>query len=240
MTALLEVRSVTQQFGGVTALARVDLTVNRGTITGLIGPNGAGKTTLFNVICGVRPPTSGSVRFDGVEINSAGVHERSAMGISRTFQRLELFWTLSVYENVLVAAELAALPNASEVARHNLELLGIDHLADMTAGELSTGSARLLEVARALATSPKLLLLDEPASGLDERESEQLGHLLRQLRDRGITVLVVEHDMTLVMGVCDEVYVLDLGVNIASGKPDAVRAHPDVIRAYLGAQVGES
>jgi branched-chain amino acid transport system ATP-binding protein len=162
------------------------------------------------------------------------------MGISRTFQRLELFWTLTVYENVLVAAELASHPNPAEIARQNLELLGIDHLADATAGELSTGSARLLEVARALATSPKLLLLDEPASGLDERESEQLGKLLKQLRDRGITVLVVEHDMTLVMGVCDEVYVLDLGVNIASGKPDHVRTHPDVIRAYLGAQVGES
>jgi branched-chain amino acid transport system ATP-binding protein len=142
MSALLEVHAVTQQFGGVTALAQVNLTVNRGTITGLIGPNGAGKTTLFNVICGVRPPTSGSVRFDGIEVNNAGVHERSAMGISRTFQRLELFWTLTVYENVLVAAELASHPNPAEIARRNLELLGIDHLADVVARRTGIGARR--------------------------------------------------------------------------------------------------
>jgi len=233
MNALLEVHAVTQQFGGVTALARVNLTVNRGTITGLIGPNGAGKTTLFNVICGVRPPTSGSVRFDGIEVNNTGVHERSAMGISRTFQRLELFWTLTVYENVLVAAELASHPNPAEIARQNLELLGIDHLADATAGELSTGSARLLEVARALATSPKLLLLDEPVAGMTDGETERTAELLLELAGQH-SIMVVEHDMAFIRQIADVVTVLCDGAVLAQGSFDDVQANERVIEVYLG------
>ena len=235
MSAMLEITGVSVRFGGVTAVDHAHLEAEAGRITGLIGPNGAGKTTLFNVITGVQPASSGTVVLDGRDITNLPTWRRARMGLARTFQRLELFWTLPVIENVLVAAEQAGEADPLATATAMLERVGIAHLAGEPAGQLPTGSARLVEVARALACSPRVLLLDEPASGLDERETEELGSLLRGLADDGLAVLLVEHDMSLVMGVCDHVSVLDLGRVIASGSPAEVRAHPLVIEAYLGA-----
>lgn len=233
--ALLEIREVMVRFGGVMAVGGVDLDVQAGEITGLIGPNGAGKTTLFNVISGMQDPTAGMVSVNGVDISHESPHRRAKRGLARTFQRLELFASLTVRDNVRVAAELASLTNIDSTVNRLLEKVGVSHLADKTAGELPTGSARLVEIARALATGPQLLLLDEPASGLDESESDRLGKLLRELTGEGLGVLLVEHDMSLVMRVCDSIYVLDLGMIIAHGTPDYIQHDPHVLQAYLGA-----
>lgn len=233
--ALLEIREVMVRFGGVMAVGGVDLDVQAGEITGLIGPNGAGKTTLFNVISGMQDPTAGMVSVNGVDISHESPHRRAKRGLARTFQRLELFASLTVRDNVRVAAELASLTNIDSTVDRLLEKVGVSHLADKTAGELPTGSARLVEIARALATGPQLLLLDEPASGLDESESDRLGKLLRELTGEGLGVLLVEHDMSLVMRVCDSIYVLDLGMIIAHGTPDYIQHDPQVLQAYLGA-----
>ncbi len=233
--ALLEIREVMVRFGGVMAVGGVDLDVQAGEITGLIGPNGAGKTTLFNVISGMQDPTAGMVSVNGVDISHESPHRRAKRGLARTFQRLELFASLTVRDNVRVAAELASLTNIDSTVNRLLEKVGVSHLADKTAGELPTGSARLVEIARALATGPQLLLLDEPASGLDESESDRLGKLLRELTGEGLGVLLVEHDMSLVMRVCDFIYVLDLGMIIALGTPESIQRDPDVLQAYLGA-----
>ncbi len=233
--ALLEIREVMVRFGGVMAVGGVDLDVQAGEITGLIGPNGAGKTTLFNVISGMQDPTAGMVSVNGVDISHESPHRRAKRGLARTFQRLELFASLTVRDNVRVAAELASLTNIDSTVDRLLEKVGVSHLADKTAGELPTGSARLVEIARALATGPQLLLLDEPASGLDESESDRLGKLLRELTGEGLGVLLVEHDMSLVMRVCDSIYVLDLGMIIAHGTPDYIQHDPHVLQAYLGA-----
>jgi branched-chain amino acid transport system ATP-binding protein len=220
MSATLEVTGVSVHFGGVTAVDDAHITADAGAVTGLIGPNGAGKTTLFNVITGVQPPSTGTVSLNGTDVSRLPTYRRARLGMARTFQRLELFWTLSVLDNVLVAAEQAGDPNPADTARAVLERVGVAHLADEQAGSLPTGSARLVEVARALACEPKVLLLDEPASGLDETETRQLGVLLRRLAAEGLAVLLVEHDMSRV---------------IASGTPAEVRIHPLVIEAYLGA-----
>lgn len=234
MTAMLEVDGVTVRFGGVVAVDGASIEAQSGEVTGLIGPNGAGKTTLFNVITGVQPAAGGTIRLDGTDITKLATHRRAKMGMSRTFQRLELFWTLTVADNVRVAAELARHGDPTALTEELLDRVGISHLAAEPSGSLPTGSARLVEVARALASTPRVLLLDEPASGLNESETVALGALLRQLVADGLAVVLVEHDMSLVMDICDHVSVLDLGRIIASGPPAEVRTQPAVIEAYLG------
>jgi branched-chain amino acid transport system ATP-binding protein len=232
--SLLEVRGVMVRFGGVMAVGGVDLDAEVGQVTGLIGPNGAGKTTLFNVISGMQEPTAGQVLVSGVDITNEAPHKRAKRGLARTFQRLELFWSLTVRDNVRVAAELAAVPDVDGTVDSLLDKVGVSALANSVAGDLPTGSARLVEIARALATMPRLLLLDEPASGLDDSETERLGSLLRELSSDGLGVLLVEHDMDLVMHVCDRIHVLDLGNIISVGTPTEVQHDEAVLRAYLG------
>ncbi|ABL83513.1 MULTISPECIES: ABC transporter ATP-binding protein [unclassified Nocardioides] len=236
---LLEVEDVVVQFGGVTAVDHAGFAAHAGRITGLIGPNGAGKTTCFNVITGLQRPTQGSVRFEGRSITRLPVHRRSRRGMGRTFQRLEAFGSLTVRDNVRVARDIhrgiAGLvrPAAADVD-HLLERVGIAAYAAERADSIPTGVARLLELARCLAADPKLLLLDEPSSGLDESETDAFGELLAALADDGRGILMVEHDMDLVMSVCDDIHVLDFGRVIASGPPAEVRADPAVQQAYLG------
>ena len=232
--SLLEVRGVMVRFGGVMAVGGVDLSADAGQVTGLIGPNGAGKTTLFNVISGMQEPTAGEVYVSGINVTHEAPHRRAKRGLARTFQRLELFASLSVRDNVRVAAELAGVPDVNGTVDELLEKVGVSNLEHTTAGDLPTGSARLVEIARALATMPRLLLLDEPASGLDDSETERLGTLFRELLADGLGVLLVEHDMDLVMHVCDRIHVLDLGHVIAVGTPDDVQHDQAVLRAYLG------
>ena len=232
--SLLEVRGVMVRFGGVMAVGGVDLSADAGQVTGLIGPNGAGKTTLFNVISGMQEPTAGEVYVSGINVTHEAPHRRAKRGLARTFQRLELFASLSVRDNVRVAAELAGVPDVNGTVDALLEKVGVSNLEHTTAGDLPTGSARLVEIARALATMPRLLLLDEPASGLDDSETERLGTLFRELAADGLGVLLVEHDMDLVMHVCDRIHVLDLGHIIAVGTPDEVQHDQAVLRAYLG------
>lgn len=233
--SLLYVDQVMVRFGGVMAVSGTTLMARAGQVTGLIGPNGAGKTTLFNVISGIQEPTAGSVSIDGEDVTRLAPHKRAQRGVARTFQRLELFSSLTVRDNIRVAAELAMLTNVTSTVEKLIARVGLADVADRTAGDLPTGSARLVEIARALATKPKLLLLDEPASGLSDIESEHLGHLLRSLADEGLGVLLVEHDMDLVMRVCDHIFVLDLGVVIAEGSPTEIRQDARVLEAYLGA-----
>lgn len=238
--AILEVDHVVVQFGGVTAVNEATFTAEAGAITGLIGPNGAGKTTCFNVITGLQRPTRGSVRFNGRTITRMPVHRRSRRGMARTFQRLEAFGSLSVRENVRVALDIhrgikAFTGGGGDVWIDGLlERVGIADLANERADSIPTGTARLLELARCLASDPALLLLDEPSSGLDESETGAFGELLLELAGEGKAILMVEHDMDLVMGVCDQINVLDFGSVIATGSPLEIRQDPKVQRAYLG------
>jgi ABC-type branched-subunit amino acid transport system ATPase component len=237
----LVVREITVRFGGIQALNEVDVAVGAGTVHGLIGPNGAGKTTLFNVITGLQPPTRGRVRFDGVDITKASPHVRARKGMARTFQRLELFDTLTARENVQMAAEtqrrrLPAGTNPHRTAERLLAQVGLLELADEATDSLPTGLARLVELARAMATTPTVLLLDEPSAGLNQEETTALGTILLGLASEGMAVLLVEHDMSLVMSICDEVTVLHYGEIITTGDPAAVRADPAVQAAYLGTE----
>ncbi|TDT98365.1 amino acid/amide ABC transporter ATP-binding protein 1 (HAAT family) [Streptomyces sp. 846.5] len=233
--ASLQVSGVTVAFGGNRALDGVGLTAESGQVTGLIGPNGAGKSTLFDVVSGLRRPSSGRVFLDGRDVTRARPAGRSRHGLARTFQRLELFGRLSVRDNLLVAAELGPeRRRAAVLVDELLTRLGLTAIADSSPDSLPTGVGRLVEVGRALAMRPKVLLLDEPAAGQDGEETERFAALLRALADDGTAVVLVEHDMGLVMGVCDQVYVLDLGKVIAVGPPELVRNDETVLAAYLG------
>jgi branched-chain amino acid transport system ATP-binding protein len=239
MMGLLDVEGVAVQFGGLLAVDDASFTVPAGCVTGLIGPNGAGKTTLFNVITGLQNPSRGRVVLDGADVTRKRPYRRARLGIARTFQRLEAFGSLTARENVLVALEMRRRWAKSRydciaVADELLERVGITSVADTRVESLPTGSARLVELARALATEPKVLLLDEPSSGLDEQETDALGVLLHALTADGLGVLLVEHDMPLVMESCTHISVLDFGRVIAQGTPAEIQADPSVQRAYLG------
>jgi branched-chain amino acid transport system ATP-binding protein len=236
---LLSIEDVTVTFGGLHALEQVNLQVEAGRVGGLIGPNGAGKTTLFNVITGLQDTKRGRVTLDGRNISKLPTHERARRGLARTFQRLEMFGSLTARENLLTAAEIRKSwardgSNTHAVAEEILERVGLREVADEQVDNLPTGTARLVELGRALATRPKVLLLDEPSSGLDERESKVFGELLLALASEGLAIFLVEHDVKLVMTVCSHIHVLDFGQVIASGSPDHVQRDPQVQAAYLG------
>jgi branched-chain amino acid transport system ATP-binding protein len=257
MTRLLELDTVQMRFGGVTALDDVTFHVDQGEILGLIGPNGAGKTTVFNVVTGVYRPTSGVVRFDGETLRKQKRSEITKLGIARTFQNIRLFPVMTALENVMVAADAhnrssvgGALvrvgrfrneeQNSYDKAMELLTFMKLDRRKDEYAKNLPYGDQRRLEIARAMATDPKLLCLDEPAAGFNPAEKQSLMELIRTIRGRGYTVLLIEHDMSLVMGVTDRIAVLDFGRKIADGSPEEVRTNPDVIQAYLGAPADAS
>ena len=237
--SLLECRGVSMKFGGAMALTTVDVQADAGAITGLIGPNGAGKTTLFNCITGLLEPTSGVVLLEGHEISDLPPFKRARKGVARTFQRLELFTSLSVRDNIRVAGEIrnrwgGSKGDPAKEADRVIELLGLTALADREVAEIPTGMARRVEMGRALMTRPKILLLDEPASGQDEQETEEFGELLLHLCEQGTAILLVEHDVALVMKVCSYIQVLDFGRIIAAGSPEQIQTNPAVLEAYLG------
>jgi branched-chain amino acid transport system ATP-binding protein len=241
--SLLDVRSVSMRFGGNMAVNGVDLIAEPGCITGLIGPNGAGKTTLFNVITGLLTPTAGRVYIDGHDVTDLPPYKRARKGMARTFQLLELFGLLTVRENITVAADIqrgwsrrrGGRPESpAETAERIIAEIGLQDIADQRADALPTGQARLVELGRALATRPRLLLLDEPAAGQDEQETRRFAELLRMLAGQGIGILLVEHDVQLVMDVCSQISVLDFGRLLAVGTPAEIRANQHVLTAYLG------
>ena len=256
--SLLELHAVGKVFGGLHALRTVSLSVDKGQIFGLIGPNGAGKTTLFNVITGVYRPDAGHVHFDGSDVSGLGPVRIAERGIARTFQNIRLFRSMTVEENVMVAGqklhrsglasavfrtkshaddERALLSRAHEL----LDVLGLRQHASDIAGSLPYGSQRRLEIARALMLAPKLLLLDEPAAGMNSNEARDLERQIRSLRDElGVTIVLVEHNMAVVMSVCERIHVVDHGETIAEGTPGEVREHPRVLAAYLGQEVEEA
>lgn len=241
---LLSAENIVVQFGGLRALSDAYVDVEAGRITGLIGPNGAGKTTLFNVITGLQPPTAGRVLLDGVDITEKSPYKRARLGIARTFQKLEAFNSLTARDNVRVAAEQRRAWDKSKfdpdaVTQELLDKIGLTDVADYMVGVLPTGTARLVELARALATNPRVLLLDEPSSGLNEEETEEMAVILRELVQEGLAVLLVEHDMAFVMGTCEHIFVLDFGQIIATGTPLEVQADPTVQAAYLGTNAAE-
>ena len=238
--AVLEVAGVTVRYGGNVALRDVAMTARPGAVTGLIGPNGAGKTTLFNVICGLQRPDSGWVRIDDRDVTRLLPYKRARAGLARTFQRLELFTLLSVRSNIRIAADVDRRNrrdrsiDPDRVADEVLDRVGLSAVADARVDQLPTGQARLVEVGRALAARPRVLLLDEPASGQDEAETSAFAALLRELAAEGLTVVLVEHDVQLVLRVCDEVNVLDFGEVLATGTPAEIQQNQAVIAAYLG------
>lgn len=250
---LLSLRNISKSFGGLTAVKDVSFDLREETVTGLIGPNGAGKTTVFNLITGNQRPDRGDILFDGQAVTRLPTHRIVRLGIARTFQTIRLFHNLPVLENVLAgchgrmkAGAVSAMLRTPAMKREEreavaraaaeLEFVGLRSRADLTASSLSHGSRRLLEIARALAAGPRLLILDEPAGGMNEGETEVLAGMIRDIRKRGITVLLIEHDMSLVMKACETIIVLENGEKIAEGSPESIREDPRVINAYLGTE----
>ena len=247
----LTIEHITVHFGGLVAISDMNFVVNEGEVVSLIGPNGAGKTTAFNVITGFLQPNHGHVRYRGASLNNLKPHEVTSLGLARTFQRTSVFQSVSVFENVMIGLHrrgrsrlwdtLLALPRERESeselnqrAGEVLALVGIERRSRELAGSLSYGDQRLLGVALALATDPSMLLLDEPVSGMNATETARFMRLLDRLRELGVTILLVEHDMPMVMGVSDRIVVLNYGKIIAEGRPAAIQGNPEVIRAYLG------
>ncbi|WP_312641777.1 ABC transporter ATP-binding protein [Hydrogenoanaerobacterium sp.] len=249
---ILRTENITMQFGGVTAVNNLSIEVNEGEIVALIGPNGAGKTTAFNVITGVYAPTSGVVFFENHPIYKKSPDKITKLGIARTFQNIRLFKNLTVFENVLIARHCRSKANVvsamfranykeekamQQSAMHLLEILGLTDVKDEIASSLPYGQQRHLEIARALATEPKLLLLDEPAAGMNPQETDELTEFIRDIKDKfGLTVFMIEHHMDLVMEISDRIYVLDFGEMIARGTPEQIQNNQRVIDAYLGVQ----
>jgi branched-chain amino acid transport system ATP-binding protein len=248
---MLEIRNITQRFGGIIALEDISFAVAQGEITGVIGPNGAGKTTLFNIVTGLYSQTAGQIILEGKDISRLPAERLAGKGLVRTFQNIELFGSMTVLENVMlglhtrsrcgILACMGKMPwHLSEERRIRrqamewLEFCGIRDLAHQTAGSLPFGSGRLLEIARAMAVGPRIMLMDEPAAGLNNRETAELAALIRRIRDAGVTVVLVEHDMELVMDICDRIVVLNLGRKLAEGTPREIQENPEVIAAYLG------
>jgi branched-chain amino acid transport system ATP-binding protein len=249
--ALLSLKNLTKTFGGLTAVNTVSFDAEQGSVMGLIGPNGAGKTTVFNLITGNYQPNSGDIVFDGKRITGLRTHKIVMLGIARTFQTIRLFQNLSVLENVLAGchcrmrsgifggmfhtpSQKKEEKDAIDLALKELEFVGLRHQALQLSKNLSYGNQRLLEIARALATQPRLLILDEPAGGMNEQETESLIHLIHSMKQRGLTILLIEHDMGLVMKACDKIVVIEYGSKIAEGTPDEIKVNPKVIKAYLG------
>lgn len=247
---MLEIRNLSRNFGGLAAVSNLSFSVGENEIRGLIGPNGAGKTTTFNVISGFYPPSAGKVLFRGEDVSGMRTSAIAARGLVRTFQATTLFQPLTVMENVLVGCHLQARTGpfralfgadrrgdaaARELSLEILDFFGLGERRDEQASSLPHGLQRVLGVAVAFAANPKLLLLDEPFTGMNAEEIRQMMEIVRKVRDRGVTLLLVEHDMRAVMGLCDRITVLDFGKLLAEGTPDEVRRHPDVIAAYLGA-----
>jgi branched-chain amino acid transport system ATP-binding protein len=248
---MLEVTGITKVFGGVNALKDVSFTVKKGSITGIIGPNGAGKTTLFNVISGIYPQTSGSVFFDGKDISSLTPERLARLGMVRTFQNIELFGKMTALENVMVGmhtrSHCGLLSCALKMpwsireerrirlgAQKWIEFIGMTDLSNVIAANLSFGKGRLLEIARALAVEPTIILMDEPGAGLNSSETQALARLIQRIRKTGITVVLVDHDMDLVMDICERIVVLNLGMKLAEGTPREIQDNQAVIAAYLG------